>query len=72
MLTKLVFVFMYLKLFYLLLAQLSEDVDLSGLEVLEEDQRSIRSHRIEVERQAKLMLTQGLQNQNLSQVSYKC
>ncbi|XP_069674732.1 conserved oligomeric Golgi complex subunit 5 [Periplaneta americana] len=50
------------------LTQLSEDVDLSGLEVLEEDQHLIRSHRIEVERQAKLMLTQGLQTQNMSQV----
>lgn len=58
--------------FDVLLAQLSEDVDLSGLEVLEEDQRSIRSYRTEVERQAKLMLTQGLQTQNISQVCHKC
>lgn len=51
------------------LSQLSENVDLSRLEVLEEDQRSIRNHRIEVEKQAKLMLTQGLQAQNLTQVA---
>nr|CAD7580656.1 unnamed protein product [Timema californicum] len=51
------------------LAQLSENVDLSGLEVLEEDQRSIRSHRVELERQARTMLTQGLKAQNQSQVA---
>nr|CAD7269233.1 unnamed protein product [Timema shepardi] len=50
------------------LAQLSENVDLSGLEVLEEDQRSIRSHRVELERQARTMLTQGLKAQNQSQL----
>ncbi|XP_063217886.1 conserved oligomeric Golgi complex subunit 5 [Bacillus rossius redtenbacheri] len=50
------------------LAQLSEDLDLSGLEVLEEDQRAIRTHRGEVERLGKLMLTQGLQSQNQAQV----
>jgi hypothetical protein len=70
MLTNLVS-FMHLKLFYLLLAQLSEDMHLSGLDDLEEDQLSIQSHRIEVERQAKLMLTQGLHTQNLSLVSCK-
>ncbi|CAG2056810.1 unnamed protein product, partial [Timema podura] len=51
----------------LVIAQLSEKVDLSGLEVLEEDQRSIRSHRVELDRQARLMLTQGLNGQNQSQ-----
>ncbi|PSN54614.1 Conserved oligomeric Golgi complex subunit 5 [Blattella germanica] len=50
------------------LSHLTEDLDLSGLEVLEEDQHSVRNYRIEVERQAKLLLTQGLQSQNLMQV----
>ncbi|KAJ9578646.1 hypothetical protein L9F63_005136 [Diploptera punctata] len=50
------------------LTHLSEDVDFSGLEVLEEDQHSIRNYRIEIERQAKLLLTQGMQTQNSSQI----
>ncbi|KAK7861909.1 hypothetical protein R5R35_010941 [Gryllus longicercus] len=50
------------------LNQLAEDVDLSGLEVLEEDERSIRIHKSTVEKRAKSMLNEGLLNQNQSQV----
>lgn len=50
------------------LSQLSEDVDLTGLEVLEADERSIRKHRNTVEKIAKNMLTEGLQSHNQNQV----
>ncbi|XP_066994228.1 conserved oligomeric Golgi complex subunit 5 [Anabrus simplex] len=51
------------------LSQITEDVDLSGLEVVEEELRTIRLHRNDVEKQTRLMLNQGLQSQNQTQVT---
>ncbi|XP_057373546.1 conserved oligomeric Golgi complex subunit 5-like [Daphnia carinata] len=50
------------------LDQLNKDVDLSGVEVIEKDQKIILRARIEVEKQAKQMLQKGLEAQNQSQV----
>ena len=42
---------------------LSEGVDLSGLEVIEQDRRFIKQARKEVEVQAEKMLEQGMETQ---------
>lgn len=41
---------------------LSEGVDLSGIEVLEQDRRAISHARVEVESQAQKMLQSGIAN----------
>lgn len=51
------------------LDQLTKDVDLSGVEIIEKDQKFIYQARIEVEKQAKVMLHKGLEAQNQSQVN---
>lgn len=51
------------------LGELCRDVDLSGLEILEEDHRLIRSETSRVEREAQQMVVQGLNNLNQTQVS---
>lgn len=48
--------------------QLSKDVDLSGVEIIEKDQKLILQARIDVDKQAKSMLQRGLESQNQSQV----
>ncbi|XP_074644447.1 conserved oligomeric Golgi complex subunit 5-like [Tubulanus polymorphus] len=48
---------------------LSEGVDLSGIEILEQDRRFIRQARNEVEAQAQKMLAQGMETQNQTQVA---
>lgn len=53
----------------LFIDQLNKDVDLSGVEIIEKDQKIILRARIEVEKQAKQMLQKGLEAQNQSQVS---
>ena len=45
-----------------------KDMDLSGIEVIEKDHKSIASARMEVEKQAKAMLQKGLEGLNQSQV----
>lgn len=50
--------------------QLNKDVDLSGVEIIEKDQKLIQQARIETEKQAKSMLQRGLESQNQSQVSF--
>ena len=52
----------------MLVDQLSKDVDLSGVDIIEKDQKIIKQARIEVEKQAKSMLQRGLEAQNQSQV----
>ncbi|EFX63972.1 hypothetical protein DAPPUDRAFT_334740 [Daphnia pulex] len=47
--------------------QLSKDVDLSGVEIIEKDQKLILQARIEVEKQAQVMFQKGLEAQNQSQ-----
>ncbi|XP_012288716.1 conserved oligomeric Golgi complex subunit 5 [Orussus abietinus] len=51
------------------LEQLLSDTDLSGLDVVADDQQSVKSHRKTVRRIATQTLTQGLQMNNRSQVS---
>jgi len=53
---------------FFLLDQLSKDVDLTGVEIIEKDQKLIHQARIEVEKQAKSMLRRGLEGLNHSQV----
>ncbi|CAH1787402.1 unnamed protein product, partial [Owenia fusiformis] len=48
---------------------LCEGVDLSGLEVIEQDRRFMKQARREVETQAHTLLTQGMETQNQSQVA---
>ncbi|XP_067934499.1 conserved oligomeric Golgi complex subunit 5-like isoform X2 [Watersipora subatra] len=50
------------------LRSLSEGVDLSGIEVLEHDRRTISQARLEVESQAQKMLYSGMANLNQNQV----
>ena len=51
------------------LDQLTKDVDLNGVEIIEKDQKLIFQARVEVEKQAKVMLQKGLESQNQSQVN---
>uniref|UniRef100_A0A1B6CBT0 Conserved oligomeric Golgi complex subunit 5 n=1 Tax=Clastoptera arizonana TaxID=38151 RepID=A0A1B6CBT0_9HEMI len=51
------------------LDELCRDVDLSGLEILEEDHRLIKTETNRVEKEARQMLNQGLNNLNHSQVN---
>ena len=44
-------------------------MDLSDVEIIEKDQKMIFQARVEVEKQAELMLQKGLEAQNQSQVS---
>lgn len=44
------------------------DVDLSGVEVIEKDQKALSAAKIEVEKQAKAMLHKGLEGLNQTQV----
>ena len=48
--------------------QLTKDVDLTGVEIIEKDQKLIHQARIEVEKQAESMLRKGLEALNQSQV----
>ncbi|KAG0722980.1 Conserved oligomeric Golgi complex subunit 5 [Chionoecetes opilio] len=50
------------------LDHLGRDVDLSGLEVLEKEQRLVRQARSDVEKQASLMMDRGMELQNQTQV----
>ncbi|CAL4237049.1 unnamed protein product, partial [Meganyctiphanes norvegica] len=50
------------------LDHLGRDVDLTGLEVLERDQRLIRQARSDVEKQAVQMMDRGMDQQNQTQV----
>jgi len=50
------------------LDQLTKDVDLTGVEIIEKDQKLIHQARIEVEKQAESMLRKGLEALNQSQV----
>ena len=58
-----------LLLFLHYLDQLTKDVDLTGVEIIEKDQKLIFQARVEVEKQAKVMLLKGLEAQNQSQVN---
>lgn len=51
------------------LSYLMENVDLSGLEVIEKDQKLIKDARVQVEKQAKLLLEKGMETQNQAQVA---
>ncbi|XP_075214517.1 conserved oligomeric Golgi complex subunit 5 four way stop isoform X2 [Lycorma delicatula] len=51
------------------LDELCRDVDLSGLQILEDDQRLIRTETLRIEKEAQQMLTQGLHSLNQTQVS---
>ncbi|RZF41018.1 hypothetical protein LSTR_LSTR002650 [Laodelphax striatellus] len=51
------------------LDELCCDVDLSGLQILEDDQRLIRSETARVEKEGQQMLNQGLRSLNQAQVS---
>uniref|UniRef100_A0A8D8PPN2 Conserved oligomeric Golgi complex subunit 5 n=1 Tax=Cacopsylla melanoneura TaxID=428564 RepID=A0A8D8PPN2_9HEMI len=51
------------------LGDLSKDVDLSGLEILEEDQKKIRKETARVEKEAMSMLNEGLGKLDKNQVS---
>lgn len=44
-------------------------MDLTGLEVLERDQRFIRQARSDVEKQAVMMMDRGMELQNQTQVN---
>ncbi|KAG8236863.1 hypothetical protein J437_LFUL017228 [Ladona fulva] len=44
------------------------EADLSGIDLVEKQQRIARVHKSDIERQAKFMLSQGLKSQNESQV----
>ncbi len=59
-----------LLLFLHYLDQLTKDVDLTGVEIIEKDQKLIFQARVEVEKQAKVMLLKGLEAQNQSQVNF--
>lgn len=48
---------------------LGRDVDLTGLEVLERDQRLVRQARSDVEKQAVVMMDRGMELQNQTQVN---
>lgn len=48
---------------------LGRDIDLTGLEVLEKEQRLVRQARSDVEKQAALMMDRGMELQNQTQVS---
>lgn len=48
--------------------QLSEDVDLSGLEILETDQSAVQKHRFSVHKEAQNMLKEGLESLNQQMV----
>ncbi|KAG7169758.1 Conserved oligomeric Golgi complex subunit 5-like [Homarus americanus] len=50
------------------LDHLGRDVDLTGLEVLERDQRLVRQARSDVEKQAVVMMDRGMELQNQTQV----
>lgn len=50
------------------LDHLGRDVDLTGLEVLERDQRLVRQARADVEKQAVVMMDRGMEAQNQTQV----
>ncbi|KAK3920424.1 Conserved oligomeric Golgi complex subunit 5 [Frankliniella fusca] len=50
--------------------QLSEDVDLSGLEILESDQATVQKHRVTVHKQAQTMLKDGLDTLNHQKASF--
>lgn len=49
--------------------ELCRDVDLSGLQILEDDQRLIRTETLRIEKEAQQMLTQGLHSLNQTQVN---
>ncbi|KAE8750096.1 hypothetical protein FOCC_FOCC003220 [Frankliniella occidentalis] len=49
--------------------QLSEDVDLSGLEILESDQALVQKHRSTIHKQAQSMLKDGLETLNHQKVT---
>lgn len=51
------------------LDHLGRDVDLTGLEVLERDQRLVRQARSDVEKQAVAMMDRGMEAQNQTQVA---
>ncbi|KAI5742805.1 hypothetical protein M8J77_011489 [Diaphorina citri] len=51
------------------LNELCKDVDLTGLEILEEDQRKIRQETARVEKEAMTMLNEGLNKLDKTQVS---
>ncbi|RXG60114.1 Conserved oligomeric Golgi complex subunit 5 [Armadillidium vulgare] len=50
------------------LDDISKSMDLSGITILEKDQRMIRQARSDIEKQATLMLDKGMEMQNQSQV----
>lgn len=50
------------------LDHLGRDIDLTGLEVLEKEQRLVRQARSDVEKQAALMMDRGMELQNQTQV----
>lgn len=50
------------------LDHLGRDMDLTGLEVLEKEQRLVRQARSDVEKQASLMMDRGMELQNQTQV----
>jgi hypothetical protein len=50
------------------LNELCKDVDLTGLEILEEDQRKIRQETARVEKEAMTMLNEGLNKLDKTQV----
>lgn len=50
------------------LDHLGRDVDLTGLEVLEKEQRLVRQARSDIEKQAALMMDRGMELQNQTQV----
>lgn len=51
--------------------EMSSDVDLTHLEVIDKDLRLARHHRADVDRQARQLLIDGLASQNHTQVYFE-
>ena len=51
---------------------MGRDVDLTGIEILEKDQKLMRQARSDVEKQAIGMMDRGMEGQNQTQVCIYC
>ena len=56
--------------FNIIADDIGKNVDLTGIEILEKDQRLIRQARSDIEKQATSMMEKGMEMQNQTQVKY--
>ena len=56
---------------YILADQLSDDVDLTGLDILESDIKEVQRRRVQVREESKQLLASGLEDLNREKVRLK-